>query len=126
MKPNYKFALILSFFALLFVTSCQNEFLEETPQNQEETLVPDSPLTAVMRSTVTNDGTVDNILDESSCFTVNLPVTIIANGITITIDSLEDLEVIEEIFDEFGDDEDDLDFLFPITIILKRLRWYCN
>ena len=119
MKPNFKLVLILSFFALLFVTSCQNEFLEETPQNQEETLVPDSPLTAVMRSTVTNDGTVDNILDESSCFTVNLPVTIIANGITITIDSLEDLEVIEEIYDEFEDDEDDLDFLFPITIILS-------
>ena len=119
MKPNFKLVLILSFFSLLFVTSCQNEFLEETPQNQEETLVPDSPLTAVMRSTVTNDGTVDNILDESSCFTVNLPVTIIANGITITIDSLEDLEVIEEIYDEFEDDEDDLDFLFPITIILN-------
>jgi len=119
MKPNFRLVLILSFFALLFITSCQNEFLEETPQNQEETLVPDSPLTAVMRSTVINNGTVDNILDESSCFTVNLPVTIIANGITITIDSLEDLEVIEEIYDEFDDDEDDLDFLFPITIILN-------
>ena len=38
MKPNFKLVLILSFFAILFVTSCQNEFLEETPQNQEETL----------------------------------------------------------------------------------------
>ena len=39
-------------------------------------------------------------------------------GIQITIDSLEDLELIEEIFDEFDDDEDVLEILFPITITL--------
>ena len=119
MKPNFKFALILTFFALIFMTSCQNEVVEETPQNQEETIVPDSPLANLMRSTSSNDGAVDNVMDSTDCFTINLPVTIIANGVTITIDSLEDLEVLEDIFNEFEDDEDILEFLFPIVIVLN-------
>lgn len=118
MKSNIKFALILSFFAL-FIFSCQNEAVEETGQNQEETLVPNSPLANLMRSTASNDGTVDDILDNASCFSVELPVTIIANGITVTIESIEDLAVLENLFDEYDDDEDDLEFLFPITIVLN-------
>ena len=119
MKPNFKSLLILSFFALLFVSSCQNEFLEESSQNQEETLVPNSNLTLALRSTAANNGSMDDLLDESSCFSVNLPVTIIVNDITVTINTLEDLEIIEELYDEFDDDEDNLEFLFPITIILN-------
>ncbi|NNK83646.1 MAG: hypothetical protein HKO92_11030, partial [Flavobacteriaceae bacterium] len=119
MKPNFKSLLILSFFALLFVFSCQNEFLEESSQNQEETLVPNSNLTLAMRSTAANNGSMDDLLDDSSCFSVNLPVTIIVNDITVTINTLEDLEIIEELYDEFDDDEDNLEFLFPITIILN-------
>jgi len=72
-----------------------------------------------MRSTASNDGTVDNIMDDSDCFTVNLPVTIIANGITLTIESLDDLGLIEIIFEQNANDEDDIEFLFPITIILN-------
>lgn len=118
MRSNIKFALILSFFAL-FIFSCQNEAVEETGQNQEETLVPNSPLANLMRSTASNDGTVDDILDNASCFSVELPVTIIANGITVTIESIENLMVLENLFDEYDDDEDDLEFLFPITIVLN-------
>ena len=119
MKPNFKLTLILlSLFALISFQSCQNEVLEET-QNQEETINSGSEVARLMRSTAANNGMLDNIMDGTDCFSINLPVTIIANGITITIDSLEDLEVLEEIFDEFQDDEDILEFLFPITIVLN-------
>jgi len=118
MKSHIKFALILSFFAL-FIFSCQNEAVEETGQNQEETLVPNSPLANLMRSTASNDGTVDDIMDNASCFSVELPVTIIANGITVTIESIEDLTILEDLFSEFDTDDDDLEFLFPITIVLN-------
>ncbi|MBT8271528.1 MAG: hypothetical protein KJO25_05735 [Bacteroidia bacterium] len=118
MKLNFKFALILSLFALFVLSSCQDEVLQET-QNPEETILPDSAVANAMRSAAANNGALDNILDGTDCFSINLPVTIIANGITITIDSLEDLEILEEIFDEFGDDEDLLEFFFPITVILN-------
>ncbi|NNF74264.1 MAG: hypothetical protein HKN00_03700 [Flavobacteriaceae bacterium] len=118
MKPNFKLVLILSLFALFTFNSCQNEVLEET-QNQEDTITSDSAVARLMRSTAANNGTVDNVMDGTDCFSINLPVTIIANGITITIDSLEDLEILEEIFSEFDSDNDFLEFLFPITIILN-------
>jgi hypothetical protein len=119
MKPKFKIFLLLSLFALLFVTSCQKEVFEET-QNEDQILNPNSTIVNLMQSTVTNNGSVDDILDESNCFTVNLPVTIVANGITITINSLDDLELLEEIFEEFNDDNDFLEFFFPITIILNN------
>ncbi len=119
MRPNFKIRLILlSLFALISFYSCQTEVLEET-QNQEETINAGSAVARLMRSTAANNGTLDNIMDGTDCFSVNLPVTIIANGITITIDSLEDLELLQEIFDEFQDDEDVLEFFFPITIVLN-------
>ena len=118
MRLNFKNLLVLSLFAFLTVFSCQDEVFEET-QDQEQTLEPNSTVVNLMQATSSNDGTVDNLLDSTDCFSIELPVTIIANGITITISSLEDLELLEDIFDEFEDDEDLLEFLFPITIILN-------
>lgn len=118
MRLNFKNLLVLSLFAFLTVFSCQDEVFEET-QNQEQTLEPNSSVVNLMQATTSNDGAVDNLLDNTDCFSIELPVTIIANGITITISSLEDLELLEDIFDEFEDDEDSLEFLFPITIVLN-------
>ena len=118
MKPNFKFVLILSLFALFSFNSCQDEVIEET-QNQEETIIPESAVANLMRATAANNGALDDPLDTADCFSVNLPVTIIVNDITITINSLEDLEIIEDLYNEFDDDEDFLEFFFPITIILN-------
>ncbi|NND24816.1 MAG: hypothetical protein HKO00_02215 [Flavobacteriaceae bacterium] len=118
MKTYFKHLIILSLFALFTFTSCQNEVIEVT-DNSEETIAPNSAVANLMRSTASNDGSVDDVLDSANCISVNLPVTIIVNNITITINTLEDLEIIQELFDEYGDDEDVLEFLFPITIILN-------
>ena len=116
---KFKFSLLLLLMMLFVGVSCQEEANEETPPNQEEPITPNSTLATLMRNTASNDGTVDNIMDGSDCFTVNLPVTIVANGITITIESIDDFSIIEAIFNENPNDEDDIDFLFPITIILN-------
>lgn len=119
MNFKFNYLLILAFFALLSFNSCQDEVLEVTETDEETLIAPNSTLANLMQYTVTNDGSVDNIMDNSNCFSVNLPVTIIVNDITITINTLEDLALIEEIFDEFDSDDDVLEFLFPITIILN-------
>jgi hypothetical protein len=119
MNFKFNYLLILAFFALLSFNSCQDEVLEVTETDEETLIAPNSTLANLMQYTVTNDGSVDNILDDSNCFSVNLPVTIIVNDITVTINTLEDLELIEDIFDEFDSDDDVLEFLFPITIILN-------
>ncbi len=116
MKSLMKTLLILPFFALLMFTSCQDEVTEITEPNEAEALVADSNLTAIVSATAKFDGSKDNIIDKANCLSVNLPVTVVVNGLEIIIDSEEDYKTIEAIYNEFEDDEDRLDILFPIVI----------
>ncbi|MBG7630414.1 MAG: hypothetical protein IZT56_08275 [Bacteroidetes bacterium] len=108
----------LGLFLVVF-TSCQNEIVEIVQPSQDEVLQANSNVAALVQRTVTKDGSKDNIIDNASCISIQLPVTVVVRGIEITLDSDEDLEVIEDIFDEFDDDIDDLDIVFPIVIILS-------
>ncbi len=119
MKTKLNLFLLLPFFALTMFTSCQDEVIEISEPNVEETFAADSNLASLMSKTSTKDGSSDNIIDRANCLSVHLPVTVVVNGLQIIIDSEEDFEVIEAIFDEFEDDNDDLEIVFPITIILS-------
>ncbi|MDD7886479.1 hypothetical protein [Flavivirga sp. 57AJ16] len=119
MKSKMRTLLLIPFFALLLFTSCQDEVIEVTPPAESEALVANSMLTSFISSTSAKDGSADNIIDKASCLSVELPVTVVVNGLEIIIDSTEDYKVIEAIFNEFEDDDDRLDIVFPITIILS-------
>ena len=120
MKAKLKTLILLPFFALLMFTSCQDEVMDITPPNEAEALVANSNLTAMVSATSKRDGSKDNIIDRASCLSVELPVTVVVNNLEIIIDSEEDFKTIEAIFDEFEDDEDKLDIIFPITIITEN------
>ncbi|NQX85758.1 MAG: hypothetical protein HRT67_07610 [Flavobacteriaceae bacterium] len=117
-RCSFKSVLILFLLALV-VFSCQSEVVEETLQDQEDVLMPNSELLNKMRSIVLNDGTRDDVLDNASCFSIALPVTIMFNASTIIIESSEDVMGLEVLFSEFEDDID-VEFVFPITIILNN------
>ncbi len=119
MKTNMKTLLLIPFFALLLFSSCQDEVTEITQPEESEALTAESELTSLMFSASIMDGSADNIIDNASCTSIKLPVTVEVNGLQIIIDSEEDFKVIEAIFNEFEDDEDRLDIIFPITIILS-------
>lgn len=110
--------LFLSLFLVVFI-SCQNEIVEIIQPSQEDVLQANTTVTNLVQRTVTKDGSNDNIIDNASCISVQLPITVTVNGLEIIVDSEEDFEVIEAIFDEFDDDDDHLDILFPIVIILS-------
>ncbi len=118
MLSKAKSLLILTFFALLTLTSCENEIVDINLNNQD-TIAPNSSLANLMLQASANDGSVDDILDNANCLSVNLPVTISINGLQLTINTLDDLELIEAIYNEYEGDDDVLDFLFPITITLN-------
>lgn len=120
MKTKMKTLLLLPFFAFLMFTSCQDEVTEITQPDESEALTAESELTSLMFSTSTMDGSADNIIDNASCTSIKLPITVEVNGVEIRIDSKEDFKVIEAIFNEFEDDEDHLDIIFPITIVLAN------
>lgn len=101
----------------LWLGSCQEEFEEVNTSSTTGTSFKATSETAVLiENTSSLDGSFDNIVDGSSCFALNFPYTVNVNGLDITIDSREDLDLIEDVFDEFDEDIDILDIIFPITI----------
>ncbi|WP_452222857.1 hypothetical protein [Lacinutrix chionoecetis] len=99
--------------------ACQNENSDITPPNNQDIIIQDSALGNALVNLATLDGSLDNVIDNANCILVNLPVTVMINGVEFTIDSIEDYEVIEAIFNEFDTDNDDIEIVFPIVITLN-------
>ncbi len=117
MKNVFKYSVFsLLFMATLMVTSCQDEFEELPGPDEQQTIMASSSTARLIERTSSNDGSFDNIVDGASCFALDFPYTVEVNGIQITIDSREDLQVIEEIFDAIDTDVDVLEIIFPVTI----------
>ena len=118
MKTTAKMLLTLFLFSTLLFTSCRTEEIELIQAPQEQVLEANSAVATLMQRIATNDGSNDNIIDNSNCFSIQLPVTVIVNGIELIINSESGFVDIEAIFDEFDDDVDNLQIIFPITVIL--------
>lgn len=119
LKLNFRSLLFLPLLFLMLITSCQKEEVEITNPEEEELVVANSNLASLMLRTATNDGSNDNIIDYANCLEVELPVTVVINDLEIIIDSETDFETLETIFNEFDNDNDQLEIVFPITIILS-------
>ncbi|MBR9757630.1 MAG: hypothetical protein GYB39_06075 [Algicola sp.] len=116
-KTSY---LLLWLFSLsIILTACRKEEMELIETPNDDTLNPSSSVASVMKKVAMKDGSSDNIIDRANCLTVELPVTVIANGITLTINTTSDYNAIEAIFDDSFIDVDTLDIIFPINIILN-------
>ncbi|WP_411031178.1 hypothetical protein [Spongiimicrobium sp. 3-5] len=119
MKKFFNTTCYVSLLAMVLTFSaCQEEFEELPTGDEQETIMASSSTAKLIERTSSKDGSYDNIIDEASCFAVQFPYTVNVNGVEVNIDSLEDLEVVEEIFDEVDIDDDILEILFPITITL--------
>lgn len=117
MQSIIKF-LFLSLFLVGFI-SCQKEISQTIQPNQNEVLTANAVVTTLIKSTVTNDGSKDNIIDNASCISVKLPATVVVNGVELSIETEADYAAIEAIFDAYDDDDDQLEIVFPIVIILS-------
>ena len=98
--------------------SCQKEEEEHIDETEEETINAGSPLTDLLLRTAQNPGTFDDIIDGNSCASVVLPVTVVANGQQVTINTPEDILLVVQIFNLFPNDTDTLEINFPITLQL--------
>ncbi|NNT72119.1 hypothetical protein HKT18_07835 [Flavobacterium sp. IMCC34852] len=112
--------LIFGFIFLSF-GSCQNE--EETViQDNNQSFVASAPIAGLLSRTAQNPTSLDNVLDNSSCFSVQLPVTVIVNGQQITVADEADYQIVQAAIDEFSDDDDLVNFVYPITIIFQNFQ----
>ncbi|WKL43752.1 hypothetical protein [Flavobacterium sp. ZE23DGlu08] len=112
--------LLMSFAAIVFI-SCQNEetlIIQDTTQN----LMAVSPLTSLISRVSQNPTSKDNVLDNSSCFNVHLPVIIIVNGKQITVSDQNDYVTVQSALDAFSNDDDIVNFVYPITIQYQNFK----
>jgi hypothetical protein len=119
MKSRINHLFIYAFFALLTFTSCQDETIDVNNPEEQEIIQPNSQLSNFIGNVTANCGDYDNILDESSCFSIELPVTIIVGDVTIVIETLDDLEELEDLFAQYENEDDFFDFVFPFTIMFN-------
>ncbi len=103
----------------LSTTSCRTEDDLSIDPPVEETIEANSPIAVLMSNVATNDGSNDNIIDNASCLSVELPVTVTVNGIELVINDDDGYEDIEDIIDLFDDDVDSVVISYPITVILS-------
>jgi len=119
MKKFFKYSLQTLLLVLAFSFNACQEAFEELPQpDEQQTIIASSSTAKLIENTASNDGSFDNIVDGASCFALEFPYTVEANGVTITIESKDGLYLIEEIFDQLEGDEDILEIIFPIVITL--------
>ena len=105
----------LAIFSTVLLSSCRSELIIDSDSTTDG-LKADSELATLMQNTSLNDGSNDNILDNANCFTVELPVTVIVNGIQVTVNSEDDYDTVEDILDESDDDDNTVEIIFPIQI----------
>lgn len=101
----------------LCINSCQEENVEVSAPNAEETLVANTTLSLLMERMTLLDGSADNVIDNANCFLVDLPVTVAVNGTTIVVNSANDYSAIIELLNQSTDET--VAITYPITIILS-------
>lgn len=106
---------------LLFSISCQKEE-NVIIQNTNENLAKDAPLLNLLSRVVQNPTSLDNVLDNSSCFRVQLPVAVIVNGQQITVNTSSDYQIVQNAMDAFANDDDIVNFIFPITLHFQNFQ----
>lgn len=112
--------IILLNVGFLLAISCQKESNLLIQPSSNEILKANSTVSSLALRTATNDGSKDNIIDSANCLSVQLPVNVTVNGVSLTINSEADYSLIENIFNEFDTDTDTLNIIFPIKITLSN------
>ena len=92
--------------------SCQ----EDTVTENTVALTASSPLTGMLKSMTANDTSIDNVLDGTSCFKIQLPVEVNVNGRAMLVSTSADYQKVKAILDESDEDEDKIIFGYPITL----------
>lgn len=116
MKTQQKILLIISSLLVFLIISCRSEESQLIDSTNDPGLKANSIVADLMLKTSLHDGSKDNIIDHASCFSIVLPINVIVNGESILVESAADYEVIESIFDEYVNDEDSLEIIYPVTL----------
>lgn len=116
---NFQFIIIT--LLCLFVSSCQNDDENEI-RVTTASLTKVAPLTSLLSRVSQYPTATDNVLDGTSFCSVQLPVTIVVNYNRVVVSSQEDFKLVTNIIDEYSNDDDKINFVFPITMVFKNFN----
>lgn len=88
---------ILILMLLVTLFSCQKEEFRQTQEeNTETSLLGDLQLKELVSAVTSHDGSFDDVIDRSPCFSLVFPYQVIQGGNTIDINSEEDLILLND------------------------------
>lgn len=93
---------------ILALVSCYDD--DSTLVIADNTAHISSKLTNNLKSISLHDASYDDIVDNSSCFSLEFPYEITVNAELRTIDSIEDLELLHE--------DDAIEIVYPVSAVL--------
>ena len=102
--------------SFLFLIGCQQPIDIEDPVDTEKTFDKESILFELLYKVTLLDGSGDNLLDDGSCIQVVLPVTILFESESFTVNTANDFEALALKMSSFGINPEDLDYQFPIRV----------
>ena len=112
MKNAPKLVLVISLISLITLNSCQNDSSQSSNK-----ITANSTLKTLLARVTQKRTSSDNVIDSTSCFTIKLPVTVMVNNEAVVVTTPADYQAVASLFDEDHDDEDHIEFVFPITVI---------
>jgi hypothetical protein len=107
----------IALMSILGFTSCQNEVNDVQGDNPN---AANSKTANNMKRSSMYDGSKDDFIDGTSCSSIVLPATVIANGVQVRLNSEADYEQVISILGEYNDDQDSVTLLFPVTVKLSN------
>ena len=91
-KPPDAMKYLSYFFMILLLAACQKEELRIVDGTDEEAFAIDQELKDLMFSVVAHDGSFDDVVDNSSCFSIDFPYRCTYNGHEYPMNNVQDLE----------------------------------
>ncbi|CAM3656058.1 hypothetical protein FLGE108171_08670 [Flavobacterium gelidilacus] len=102
-------------------TSCQNEESEiENPNQNVNNIVVGSPLFDLISRTTQNPTEIDNVIDNCSGFSVQLPLSLTVNGVAVNVATNLDYQNVQDIKNQYTSDNDIVYLDYPVTVIFKN------
>jgi hypothetical protein len=100
----------------VLAVSCGTEELV-TAYAPADNLVSNVALKEKVMRVAQNPTAIDNIIDESDCFSVKIPYGVYVNGIGVAINSTDDYAQVQAILDADDYNYDSVDLIYPVTVV---------
>lgn len=103
---------------LLFLSGCQQEVLQIEKPDPSKTLTSDSELLDLFQEIATQDGSFDDLLDQSSCIILQLPLRVSFQGKTLEIKTAQDILELENTIREKQLNVQTIRLMYPVRAVM--------